>query len=112
MKRRLFVGLAILVGTVSCSVVAPCGTDDLSMRVSPTTAALAVGQRVTATAEFRGCRGERRLADVITWSVTDSTVATVHPTSGVITGRAAGVTAVIPSGARYGTLSSIAVTVR
>ena len=82
------------------------------MRVSPTTADLTVGQRVTATAEFRGCRGERRLSDVISWSATDSTVATVHPTNGEIIGRAAGTTTVVPRGARYGTLMSVAVTVR
>ncbi len=112
MKRRWLVGLAAVTSAASCSIVAPCGTDDLSMRISPTTATLAVGQRTTAAAEFRGCRGERRLSDVITWSAADSTVATVHPTSGVITGRAAGVTTVVPRGARYGTLSTIAVVVR
>ena len=112
MKKRLFLGLSALASIAGCSVLAPCGTDDLSMRVSPTTPVLTVGQSVAATAEFLGCRGTRTLSDTITWSVADSMVATVHPATGVITGRAPGATTILPRGAKYGTLVFIAVTVR
>ena len=37
MKRLSLFCLVMLASAVSCSIVAPCGTDDLSMRVCPAT---------------------------------------------------------------------------
>lgn len=112
MSLRPSVG-AILLGLVTgCSLVAPCGTDDLSFRVVPTSQAVTIGESFTPSAEFRGCRGRKLLDDTITWSATDTTVVRIDSVSGRVTGRAAGVTEVHPRGAKYGPMPPISVTVQ
>lgn len=109
---RLSVG-AIFLGLVTgCSLVAPCGTDELQYRVVPTSQAIAVGESFTPSAEFRGCQGRKPLDDVITWSATDTTVVRVDAVSGRVTGRAAGVAAVQARGAKYGPMPPLTVTVQ
>jgi uncharacterized protein YjdB len=80
--------------------------------VNPTSATLDVGDDLRATAEFRGCGGTRRLTDEITWSSQDPAIASVGASTGVITARAPGVTTITPSGAKYGELHRVTITVR
>lgn len=112
MSVRLSVA-AILFGLVTgCSLIAPCGTDDLSFRVVPTSQAVTIGESFTPSAEFRGCRGRKHLDDALTWSATDTTVVRVDSVSGRVTGRAAGVTQVLARGDKYGPMPPISVTVQ
>lgn len=111
MKRR-FVGILVLCGILgACTPFTAC-TDDLRQRIDPTSMTLDVGQEASASAEFLGCGGSKRLADEITWSSADPAVASVDAATGRITGRSSGVTNVTPRGARYGVLHHVSVTVR
>lgn len=112
MIRKTIICAAVIGVASGCSLVAPCGTDDLSFRVSPASHTIAVGESFTGEAEFLGCRGTNRLNDQITWSARDTTVARVDASTGRIVGRSAGVTTVDPRGLRYGLAPGIVVTVR
>jgi len=105
---------AIVLGLVTgCSIVGPDCTDDLGFRVTPTSRSVTLGESFTPSAEFRGCRGRLHLDDVITWSAADTTVVRVDSISGLVTGRAAGVTQVRARGAKYGLMPvPISVTVQ
>lgn len=110
---RRSVACAIVIGlTTGCSILSPCGTDDLSYRVTPASRTIAVGESFTGEAEFLGCRGSSRLSDQISWSSRDTTVARVDASTGRVLGRSAGVTTVEARGERYGLAPGIVVTVR
>lgn len=110
MQVRLSVIACVL--CVACTPVTSC-PDDLRFRMQPSDVTIVVGQSATASAEFLGCGGTKVLDDVLTWSVVDSLIANVNPATGVITGRAPGITRVEVSGKTYGRgLNALVVTVR
>jgi hypothetical protein len=111
-RGRSIVVLSLLAGLLGgCTPFTAC-TDDLRQRLDPTSATLDVGETVQARAEFLGCGGSKRLTDEITWSSADPAIASVEATTGRITGRSPGTTTVTPSGARYGAIGHVPVTVR
>ena len=112
MKPRHYVGLASLLASTSCSLVSPCGSDDLSYRVTPSDRAIVVGERFTPQAEFLGCRGREVLRDAITWRARDTTIVRVDTNSGEVRGVATGTTFVEWKGARYGNGIPVTVVVR
>jgi uncharacterized protein YjdB len=111
MRFRAF-SVALLLSLTGCSLVSPCGTDELSFRVTPTSQAVSVGESFTPVAEFRGCGGKRHLDDTITWSAADTNIVQVNAVTGRVTGRALGVTEVQARGVIYGSLPAIAVNVK
>jgi hypothetical protein len=112
MKGKPVVLLALCIGASGCEVLAPSCTDDLSQRVEPATATITVGEQLKPAAQFYGCRGSRRLSDVITWSSADPDIASVDASTGIITGRTTGSTRITPHGEKYGSILSIGITVR
>jgi len=111
--RRYWAMLPAISLGVSPLVVTGCGCQtELHTRVTPSARTIAVGEKFTAKVQFLGCGGTEPLSDAVTWTAADTLVATVHPTTGVVTGRRAGTTVVTPRGATYGEANGIVVTVR
>jgi len=96
---------------VSCAAFEACPSD-LRYRLNPTAQTIGVGETFKATAEFLGCAGTKHLDDSITWEAADSNIARVDPMTGQVTGRSPGLTQVRATGARYGLMPPIAVTVQ
>ena len=86
--------------------------DDLQITLAPPAPTIAVGESFTPAVALHGCAGTRRLADTFTWAARDTAVARVDAATGRTTGRAPGETVVVPTGARYGAIGEIRVTVR
>jgi uncharacterized protein YjdB len=80
-----------------------------SVAVDPTTADLLAGQSITITPTVRDANGTVVTDRVVTWSSSNTAVATVSSTTGVVTARAAG-TATI-SAASEGKTATTSVTV-
>ena len=124
MNRTLTSGVGLtlaMIGILSCSGDKITGTssptsDDLSadasliasVTVSLRSSSIAVGDTTTATSTLRDWRGRILQNRVVTWSSSNSSVATIS-TDGLITGKAAG-TAVITA-ARAGKSGSATITV-
>ena len=124
MNRTLTSGVRLtlaMMGILSCSGDSVTGTnslssDDLSadasliasVTVSLRSSSIAVGDTTTATSTLRDWRGRILQNRVVTWSTSDSSVATIS-TAGLITGVGAG-TAVITA-SRAGKSGSATVTV-
>jgi hypothetical protein len=88
-------------------------TDELRTDLQPRgTQQIAVGTGFTATITLSTCGGRERLSDTFTWSARDTLVVRVDATTGRVTGRAPGSTAVDVRGTRYGAVGTIPVTVR
>ncbi len=88
--------LVVAASVMGCGVLDPdvC-TLDLTWRVTPTEASLAVGESVTAKAEAFGCSGRQPLAEEMRWSSDDPTVASVNEITGLISAEATGITKII-----------------
>ena len=98
MKREpinvTLLGVAMLVG--GCGVLGPeACTSDLSWRVTPEEAQLAVGESSIARAEAFGCGGREPLDEDMRWTSADPAVASVDPMTGRITAEAPGNTTII-----------------
>lgn len=85
---------AVVLG--GCGVLDPdlC-TGDLSWRVTPTEANLAVGKSVIVEAEALGCGGREPLEEEMRWASEDPAVATVNAMTGRVTAEGAGTTKII-----------------
>lgn len=107
-------GILGVVGTTltGCDDAVTVCTRELRIALAPRDTAIAVGESFTPAAALSSCGGRERLAETFTWVARDPAVAGVDPTTGRVTGRAPGATAVEVSGARYGRLSAVGVTVR
>ncbi len=86
-------GIALIL-TLGACISAPCGSDDLTTRTSPTERTIVVGESFVAHATILGCGGKKQLRDEITWSALDTTVIQVEEKTGKITGLAPGHTVV------------------
>jgi len=107
-------GIVSLVGATlaGCDdAVSPC-TLELRVALVPGDTAVAVGESFTPAVALSSCGGREWLADTFTWVAREPTVAEVDATTGQVTGLAPGVTDVEVSGARYGHLGAVSVTVR
>ena len=84
---------------------------DLLIELSDAARTLAVGERHVLEVELRGCNGRERLADTLTWQTRDSTIVAVDAARGVVTGLTPGRATVTVTGARYGELGEVLITV-
>ena len=73
MKRKSVVLLALCIGASACEVLAPACTADLSDRVEPTAATLAVGEQVKIKTKPH-VEGERRVEGVLAEADADGAV--------------------------------------
>lgn len=86
--------ISLLLG--GCGVLGPEACDsDLTWRVTPTEANLAVGESITAEAEAFGCSGTEPLEEDMRWHSEDPAVASVNEMTGQIRAEAAGSTIII-----------------
>lgn len=106
MRRAAVKAIALALSVVfgGCGVVGPeACTMELSWRVTPAEAALAMGESITTKAEDYGCGGTDRLEEDMRWSSEDPTVAAVDEMTGQITAQAVGSTTIIGEDmGRYG----------
>ena len=72
----------------SLTVVAPQGPSEVSVSIVQPLERLCLGERVTFTATVSGPDLE---SQDVTWSSNDHTVATIHPTTGELSGRGVGI---------------------
>ena len=103
--------LAACANPFAASADAPC-TRELGVRFTPGDTTIAVGQAFTAAVHLSSCGGREQLSDVVTWSAQDTTVVSVDPTAGLVTGRALGETRLQATGATYGLVGGPRVVVR
>lgn len=100
--QALALTISLLIG--GCGVVGPeaCNAD-LTWRVTPTEARLAVGESMTVKGEAFGCSGTERLEEDVRWSSEDPAVASVNDMTGQVTAEAVGSTIIIGEDlGRYG----------
>jgi hypothetical protein len=94
-------------------LAAACGCDaDLRVSYVPTERALTVGESFTPTVRFLGCGGTEPLRDKVTWAAADTSVVRVDAANGRTTALRAGETLVMATGAKYGQLGGVRVSVR
>ena len=87
-------------------------TLELRAELSPRDTTLVVGASFTPSVALSSCGGRKRLTDSVTWAAADGAVVSVDPATGRTTARGVGETRVEATGARYGRVGGIAVTVR
>jgi len=108
--RHIVLSLAICIGAFR-SEATVC-SQELGIALRPADTVIAVGERFTQRVELTSCGGAQLLSDSFTWSSTVPTVATVGATSGVVVGLSRGTTTLAVTGARYGSVGEVRVTVR
>jgi Bacterial Ig-like domain (group 2) len=114
MKRILLVLVLLVLATGSdCPLVAPCGADDLDIRLVPTRLALAVGDTASVRIERGSCHWANRLPDAnVRWTIDSVGIATVDSTTGFVVARAAGQATLTARGAANEIAGSIPLIVR
>jgi hypothetical protein len=100
-----------LLATNACTPVTGACTDDLSWRLTPRERTLRVGESFTPELALFGCRGSRRLSDVVTWATENGDVVAVDAATGRVAALAAGQATVTASAAHYGVRDAVHVTV-
>lgn len=104
-------GLLGLLAASACSRITGACTDDLSWRLTPRERTLRVGESFTPELALFGCRGSKRLSDVVTWGTEDEGVVAVDAATGRVAALAAGQATVTASAAHYGVRDAVHVTV-
>lgn len=87
-------------------------TDELTIEARPEAITIAPGHGFTPILRLSTCGRRKGLHTAVSWTSSDTTVATVHPANGRVLGRRVGHTEVNAVGERYGHLLLIKVTVR
>lgn len=116
-RARRGARMLVALGTIGAALpgcddpITAC-TRELRIALAPRDTTIAVGESFLATVALSSCGGREHVTDTFTWTTRDPAVAEVDPTTGRVTGRAPGTTAVEVSGAHYGRLGALGVTVR
>ncbi len=103
--------VAALLMLAGCESLTPTCPDDLRVVRSPVDTTIRVGQTFTPFFQFRGCGGRKALDDVLTFTSSDEAVLGVESQTGRATAVAPGTATIEVSGATYGGVWPIAVTV-
>lgn len=83
--------LRSIAGVLAIVGVTGCGCDaDLTIRSSPTTQQLRIGESFTPKVTLSGCHDTQPLSDVVTWSSSDTTIAITNSSTGLTTARSPG----------------------
>jgi len=114
--RRSLIGFAILplFAVGACEIFSPRAcTLELAVSIQPGSALnLQVGQRITPNVALSSCGGREELDDTFTWVSSAPTVAPVNATSGEIVALEPGTAQIDVTGAKYGRVAAISVTVQ
>ena len=110
-RLACLIAFGALLAACNLSSIISC-TDELGMRPEPGAATLSVGQSVSVRVKLTTCGGAKSVSDVITWTADDTAVVRVDGQVGRVTGRSPGVTYVMGTGERYGSVAWIPVTVK
>jgi hypothetical protein len=94
-----------VMGSVGCTL-------ELRVNISPAQATLPVGGRFVPQLSLTTCGGQVALQDTFTWASTDPSILAVDPSSGETTALSAGTATVTATGAQYGRIGFIRVTVQ
>lgn len=85
--------------TAACSTTAPSLTDqcmiNLGANVTPGAPSLGVGDTVTLAISFTSTSACVPSPSQVQWEVMDTTVAQIGPTTGLLTGKAVGTSAIV-----------------
>lgn len=101
-----------ILGALCLLFVTACGCDaDLTVRFTPVTRTLAVGESFTPSVRLLGCGGTEPLSDVMTWAAEDTSIVRVDVASGRTLALRAGTTMVLATGQTYHTVGGVSVTV-
>jgi hypothetical protein len=79
---------------------------------TPPAQTLAVGESFTPSLRATGCGGHLSYTDIYRWRASDSTIIRVDSLSGVTTGLRPGLALLLATGARFGPLGYMSVTVK
>ena len=111
--KRVIIGIAVLgVLGIACSgLTSGDCADDLRWQNDPVDTTIAVGRDFQARMILTTCGGRRTVADILTWRSEDTTVATVNPTTGLVTAMAPGQTRLIAHGQTVPDLPGTRITV-
>jgi Big-like domain-containing protein len=104
------VALAFLVAGCNSPFGSVC-TNELRVVLDPGSRTLSVGESFTPTVALSSCGGKEKLSDTFTWASRDADIADVVAQSGLVTAKAAGSTRVDVTGAEYGPVGSVELTV-
>ena len=107
---------ALTVMTAACSATAPTLTNqcmtNLGASVIPGAPSLGVGDTVTLTISFTSTSACVPSPSQVQWEVLDTAVAQIGPTTGLLTGKAVGMSGIVVTNSHTGrTLSWLDVTV-
>ena len=80
-------------------------------KTAPPSAQLSVGQSVNVSVRLTSCGGRTTHTDVITWSADDTTIVSVENNPARVTARQPGSALVVGTGAFYGRIAFIPVSV-
>ena len=107
---------AILIASAALASTAclhPTGCDaDLALFFSPKDTTIGIGQSFRPSVRLATCRDTKVVTDTLRYSVEDTTIVRVDSLSGTMTGRAVGHTTDSVTGAIYGLVARIAITVQ
>lgn len=94
--------IARLAALLGCLLITACGCNaDLTIRITPTSQQLRIGEQFTPTISYRGCSDTRPLSDVVRWSSSDTTVAVTDAGTGRTMARAVGLATITAVGTTY-----------
>jgi len=107
----LFASLVLLVAANGCSGLPRVCTAALGFSVSPRDTTLALGGSLRPVVQLTGCGGAQHLTDRISFSSSDPAVVRVDSASGTLTSLSVGSATISVSGATYGSLGNIRLTI-
>lgn len=110
-EQKLVSELGVARDVFSFEAEVPACTDELGARYEPETLSLKVGEAEQLSVTLLSCGGTEVLEDDITWLSDNPDIASVVPDSGVVTALSEGETFVRASGAFYGEVGGVPVTV-
>ena len=112
-RHRLAVIASIAIAASSCEDLGfgKVCTTELRVQFSPADTTIQVSRSFHASVRLSSCGGSEQLTDVITWHAEDPAVATVEERTGRVVGQRAGITRILASGQRYGSVGGLQVSV-
>jgi Big-like domain-containing protein len=112
-RRAMTSVLAGAAALASTACLHPTGCDaDLALFFSPKDTTIGIGQSFRPSVRLATCRDTKVVMDTLRYSVEDTTIVRVDSLSGTMTGRAVGHTTASVTGAIYGLVARIAITVQ
>ena len=110
----MYRSLLLVLGTfavASCGELTECAGDVLHVSFSPQDTTIGLGGQYTARLDLTGC-GQKRLSDTITFQSSDTAIATVGTTTGVVIGFRSGTATITAFAAHYHVVAPMTVHVR